>query len=54
MRFEELTILETEKETMTDIHKGLTEQEAKERLVKHGEKCFAGKKEEIMDSNIFK
>ena len=29
MRFEELTILETEKETMTDIHKGLSVQEAK-------------------------
>lgn len=44
MRFEELTILETEKETMTDIHKGLTEQEAKERLVKHGENVLQEKK----------
>ena len=47
MRFEELTILETEKETMTDIHKGLTEQEAKERLVKHGENVLQEKKKMI-------
>lgn len=44
MKFEERTILETEKETTTCITTGLTEQEAEQRLLKNGENVLQEKK----------